>query len=394
MKKCILFVLLLALISTQPVSEEEKERINQRIKARIKEEFEFLSECILKNDKASEKLKTLIKESKPEDMKEYFNHVEDLSLEDQYEIRQCMKQLWEKKRKERPSVPDRHGVDMKRKMEERKKQEKKEFYECLLKSPKTSEKLKELFSNPDKENPFNQLKELSPEDQEVVKQCMREMSEKRMKRRPGLMPIRPGDKKEKSDSEREKRREEMKKRRQEEFKLVAECILKSEEASEELKKMIKESPEGNLIATFSHNKILKQEDHKVIRDCMKEVGKKFRKDRTGERPDGKPHERPHGKHGRPEIPERAKETREEEFKHLSECILNSEKASEQLKKLIKESKPEEMREYFGHREDLSLEDHYAIRQCMKQLWAKRRKGRRPEKKEEKEEEKKTENPTE
>ena len=339
----------------------------------------------LKNENASEKLKALIKASKPEDMKEYFSHVEDLSLEDHYEIRQCMKQLWEKKRKEMPSGSDKHREEIKRRIEERKKQEKKEFNECIFKNEKSSEKLKELFANFEKENPFNHINELSPEDQEIVKQCMRLMSEKRMRRRPGVMPIRPGDKKDEQDSEREKRREERKKRLQEEFKLVAECILKSEEASEELKKIIKESQEGDLIETFSHNKIIKPEDHKVIRNCMKEVRKKLRKDRP-EDPD-RPHRRPHGKHGRPEIPEDAKEKREEEFKHFAECILNSEKASEQLKKLIKESKPEDMRDYFGHREDLSLEDNYVIRQCMKKLWEKRRNERRPENRDEKKEEK-------
>ena len=45
----------------------------------------------------------------------------------------------------------------------------------------------------------------------------------------------------------EERREEIRKRRREHDKVIAECILKSEAASPELKKLVEENKDGNLM---------------------------------------------------------------------------------------------------------------------------------------------------
>ena len=79
-------------------------------------------------------------------------------------------------------------------------------------------------------------------------------------------------------------REEMLERRKKQFQLIAECILKSEEASEELKKAIEENNKEDMRLFFAPtNEKLNEKDHNIIRNCRKEMFKKMIEDRQRER---------------------------------------------------------------------------------------------------------------
>lgn len=72
-------------------------------------------------------------------------------------------------------------------------------------------------------------------------------------------------------------REDRNKKRLEFQKKVAECILKSESASADLKRDIEENKDGNLRIVF-HNYVTKlnTKDHEIIRNCRKELFEKER----------------------------------------------------------------------------------------------------------------------
>ena len=66
--------------------------------------------------------------------------------------------------------------------------------------------------------------------------------------------------------------EEMKIKRKERDKKIEECLLKSEIASEDLKKKIKEKKDEDLIRIlYPHGHELDKSDKDAIRDCRREV---------------------------------------------------------------------------------------------------------------------------
>ena len=77
--------------------------------------------------------------------------------------------------------------------------------------------------------------------------------------------------------------EEIKKRRKEEMKILAECLLKSETASEKLKNAIKESPEDDVMRAIHHSRDeLDNNDRDAIRECRRQAfeasHEKFKRD--------------------------------------------------------------------------------------------------------------------
>ena len=66
--------------------------------------------------------------------------------------------------------------------------------------------------------------------------------------------------------------EEIKKRRKEEMKILAECLLKSEIATENLKKAIKENPDDDVMRVIHHSsEKLDKNDRDAIRACRKQA---------------------------------------------------------------------------------------------------------------------------
>ena len=66
--------------------------------------------------------------------------------------------------------------------------------------------------------------------------------------------------------------EEIKKRRKEEMKLLAECLLKSEIATEKLKNAIKESTDDDVMRAIHHSsQQLDKNDRDAIRACRKQA---------------------------------------------------------------------------------------------------------------------------
>ena len=75
----------------------------------------------------------------------------------------------------------------------------------------------------------------------------------------------------------EERREEIRQRRREHDKVIAECILKSEAASPELKKIVEENQDGNLMkALHPRDHKLEKSDREVFRNCRKEMIEKMK----------------------------------------------------------------------------------------------------------------------
>ena len=69
----------------------------------------------------------------------------------------------------------------------------------------------------------------------------------------------------------EAKKEELRQRRKKEMKMLADCLLKSEKASEGLKQAIKNSPEDDIMrALHPHDIKLEQSDKDAIRQCRKE----------------------------------------------------------------------------------------------------------------------------
>ena len=78
--------------------------------------------------------------------------------------------------------------------------------------------------------------------------------------------------------------EEMKKRRKEREMQLAECILRSPDASEEFKKLIEENKDKDLIrALHPRDHKLEKNDHEVMRNCRKEMLDKMREEHRRER---------------------------------------------------------------------------------------------------------------
>ena len=78
--------------------------------------------------------------------------------------------------------------------------------------------------------------------------------------------------------------EEMKKRRKEHDMQLAECILRSPDASEEFKKLIEENKDKDLIrALHPRDHKLEKNDHEVMRNCRREMLDKMREEHRRER---------------------------------------------------------------------------------------------------------------
>ena len=78
--------------------------------------------------------------------------------------------------------------------------------------------------------------------------------------------------------------EEMKKRRKEHDMQLAECILRSPDASEEFKKLIEENKDKDLIrALHPRDHKLEKKDHEVMRNCRREMLDKMREEHRRER---------------------------------------------------------------------------------------------------------------
>ena len=78
--------------------------------------------------------------------------------------------------------------------------------------------------------------------------------------------------------------EEMKKRRKEHDMQLAECILRSPDASEEFKKLIEENKDKDLIrALYPRDHKLEKNDHEVMRNCRREMLDKRREEHRRER---------------------------------------------------------------------------------------------------------------
>ena len=89
----------------------------------------------------------------------------------------------------------------------------------------------------------------------------------------------------------EARREEIRQRRKEHDRQLAECILKNEKTSDELKKLIKENKDDNLMKALhprDHN--FDRNDRDIIRNCRKEQFEKHREEIRRERESKKKHE--------------------------------------------------------------------------------------------------------
>ena len=66
--------------------------------------------------------------------------------------------------------------------------------------------------------------------------------------------------------------EEIKKRRKEEMKILAECLLKSEKASENIKKAIKENTDDNVMKAIHNSRDhLDKNDRDAIRECRRQA---------------------------------------------------------------------------------------------------------------------------
>ena len=91
MKKILICLVLISLSLCQPSPEKIEE-----IKKRRKEEMKLLGECLLKSEKASEKIKTAIKESPEDDVMRAIHHSRDeLDNNDRDAIRECRRQAFE-----------------------------------------------------------------------------------------------------------------------------------------------------------------------------------------------------------------------------------------------------------------------------------------------------------
>ena len=78
--------------------------------------------------------------------------------------------------------------------------------------------------------------------------------------------------------------EEMKKRRKEHDMQIAECILKSPDASPEFKKLIEENKDKDLMRAFHPREHkLEKNDHDVMRNCRREMLDKRREEHRRER---------------------------------------------------------------------------------------------------------------
>lgn len=93
----------------------------------------------------------------------------------------------------------------------------------------------------------------------------------------------------------EERREEMRKKRKEHDRKIAECILKSEQASPELKKIIEENKDDDLRkALHPRDHHFERSDRDVIRNCRKEMFDKIREEHRERMNQEHPH--PHHSH--------------------------------------------------------------------------------------------------
>ena len=82
----------------------------------------------------------------------------------------------------------------------------------------------------------------------------------------------------------EARREEMRQKRREHDRKIAECILKSVAASPELKKLVEENKDGDLMrALHPRDHKLERSDREVFRNCRKEMFDKLREEHRRER---------------------------------------------------------------------------------------------------------------
>ena len=96
MKKALLFLFLIILVTCQP----SKEKIEEMKKKR-KEHDKQLAECILKNETTSSELKKLIEENKDDHlMKALHPRDHKLDRSDREIIRNCRKALFDKRREE------------------------------------------------------------------------------------------------------------------------------------------------------------------------------------------------------------------------------------------------------------------------------------------------------
>ena len=82
--------------------------------------------------------------------------------------------------------------------------------------------------------------------------------------------------------------EKMRQRRKEHEKLIAECILKSDKASADLKKRVEENKDDHLMrALHPRDHKYDDNDRKIIRECrrsiMDQVREEFKKERELER---------------------------------------------------------------------------------------------------------------
>ena len=91
MKRIIICLILISLSLCQPSPEKIEE-----IKKRRKEEMKILAECLLKSEKASEKIKTAIKENTDDNVMKAIHHSsEQLDKNDRDAIRECRRQAIE-----------------------------------------------------------------------------------------------------------------------------------------------------------------------------------------------------------------------------------------------------------------------------------------------------------
>ena len=82
----------------------------------------------------------------------------------------------------------------------------------------------------------------------------------------------------------EEKREEIRRRRKEHDRQIAECILKNENISTNLKKLIEENKEENLMkALHPRDHKLERSDRDIIRNCRKEMFDKMREEHKRER---------------------------------------------------------------------------------------------------------------
>ena len=88
--------------------------------------------------------------------------------------------------------------------------------------------------------------------------------------------------------------EEIEKRRKEEMKLLGECLLKSEKASEKIKKAIRESPDDDVMRAIHHSSHqIDKNDRDAIRECRRQAieasHEKLRREDIFKRPERNPH---------------------------------------------------------------------------------------------------------